>query len=140
MPIGESTAPRCLLGVGWRLRLLATPHHVAGHRDWLPKSEEYEVTNSKLQAALDEIERLCETVKGFKGRNGGTLPNPDSDAGRALSLLETFAVNSKNWILAKYSVTRYRQQSEFTFVRSVIYTSLTEWYDLGADDLEGRRR
>ena len=48
------------------------------------------MTNSKLQAALDELERLCETVKGFKERNSGTLPNPDSDAGRALSLLETF--------------------------------------------------
>lgn len=48
------------------------------------------MTNSKLQAALDELERLCETVKGFKERSGGTLPNPDSDAGRALSLLETF--------------------------------------------------
>jgi hypothetical protein len=48
------------------------------------------MTNSKLQAALDELQRLCETVKGFKERNGGTLPNPDSDAGRALSLLETF--------------------------------------------------
>jgi hypothetical protein len=47
------------------------------------------MTNSKLQAALDELERLCDTVKGFKERNG-TLPNPDSDAGRALSLLETF--------------------------------------------------
>ena len=54
------------------------------------ESKEYEMTNSKLQAALDELERLCETVKGFKERNGGTLPNPDSDAGRALSLLETF--------------------------------------------------
>lgn len=48
------------------------------------------MTNSKLQAALDELERLCNTVKGFKERNDGTLPNPDSDAGRALSLLETF--------------------------------------------------
>lgn len=47
------------------------------------------MTNSKLPAALDEIERLCETVKGFKERNG-TMPNPDSDAGRALSALETF--------------------------------------------------
>jgi hypothetical protein len=48
------------------------------------------MTNSKLQAALDELQRLCDTVKGFKERNGGALPNPDSDAGRALSLLETF--------------------------------------------------
>jgi hypothetical protein len=47
------------------------------------------MTNSKLQAALDELERLCDTVKGFKERNG-TLPNPDSDAGRAFSALETF--------------------------------------------------
>ncbi len=47
------------------------------------------MTNSKLQAALDELERLCETVKGFKQRNG-TLPNADSDAGRALSILADF--------------------------------------------------
>lgn len=49
------------------------------------------MTNSKLQAALDELERLCETVRGFKERNHGTLPNQDSDAGRALSALETFS-------------------------------------------------
>jgi hypothetical protein len=48
------------------------------------------MTHLKLQAALDELERLCDTVKGFEDRNGGTLPNPDSDAGRALSMLETF--------------------------------------------------
>lgn len=48
------------------------------------------MTNSKLQAALDELERLNGTVKEFKARNG-RLPNPDSDAGRAVSLLETFA-------------------------------------------------
>jgi hypothetical protein len=48
------------------------------------------MTHLKLQAALDELERLCETVKGFHERNRGTLPNPDSDAGRALYLLETF--------------------------------------------------
>jgi hypothetical protein len=47
------------------------------------------MTNSKLQAALDELERLHRTVKEFKKRNG-TLPNPDSDAGRALSLMESF--------------------------------------------------
>jgi hypothetical protein len=45
------------------------------------------MTHLKLQAALDELERLCDTVKGLKKRNGGTPPNPDSDAGRALSLL-----------------------------------------------------
>ena len=48
------------------------------------------MTHLKLQAALDEVERLCDTVKGFKERNSGTLPNPDSDAGRAQSALETF--------------------------------------------------
>jgi hypothetical protein len=50
------------------------------------------MTHLKLQAALDELERLVDTVKGFKERNGGTLPpNPDSDAGRALSSLEMFS-------------------------------------------------
>jgi hypothetical protein len=48
------------------------------------------VNNSKLQAALDELERLYETVKQFKARNG-RLPNPDSDAGRAVSTMEAFA-------------------------------------------------
>jgi hypothetical protein len=48
------------------------------------------MTHLKLQAALDEVIRLCDTLKGFKERNGGTLPNPDSDAGRALYSLETF--------------------------------------------------
>lgn len=47
------------------------------------------MTNSKLQAALDELERLRDTVKGFKERNG-RLPDPDSDAGRALFALQTF--------------------------------------------------
>ena len=52
------------------------------------------MTNSKLQAAIDELERLHETVVAFKARNG-TLPNPDSDAGRAVSLLQTFAAQLK---------------------------------------------
>ncbi len=47
------------------------------------------MTNTKLQAALDELERLRDTVKGFRERNG-MLPNSDSDAGRALFALETF--------------------------------------------------
>jgi hypothetical protein len=47
------------------------------------------MTNSKLQAALDELERLRDTVKGFKERNH-TLPHADSDAGRALFALQTF--------------------------------------------------
>ena len=48
------------------------------------------MNNSKLQAALDELERLHDTVKEFKARNG-KLPNPNSDAGRAFSTLEAFA-------------------------------------------------
>ena len=47
------------------------------------------MTNSKLQAALDELERLRDTVKEFKARNG-RLPNADSDAGRAAFALKTF--------------------------------------------------
>ncbi|HWR35050.1 MAG TPA: hypothetical protein VN622_04155 [Clostridia bacterium] len=48
------------------------------------------MTNTKLQVALDELERLRDTVKGFKDRNGKQLPNPDSDAGRALTALVSF--------------------------------------------------
>ena len=47
------------------------------------------MNNFKLQVALDELERLHDTVKEFKTRNG-RLPNPDSDAGRAVSTLEAF--------------------------------------------------
>lgn len=46
--------------------------------------------NFKLQVALDELERLHDTVKEFKARNG-KLPNPDSDAGRAVLTMEAFA-------------------------------------------------
>jgi hypothetical protein len=45
--------------------------------------------SSKLQAALDEIERLSETVKEYKRRNG-QLPHTDSDAGRAVYSLQQF--------------------------------------------------
>ena len=46
------------------------------------------MTNSKLQSALDELERLHDTVREYKSRNG-RVPNSDSDAGRAAhSLLE----------------------------------------------------
>jgi hypothetical protein len=48
------------------------------------------MNNSKLQAALDELERLNATVNAFRDRNG-RLPNPDSDAGRAVFTLQTFA-------------------------------------------------
>jgi hypothetical protein len=47
------------------------------------------MTNWKLQAALDELERLRDTVKGFKQRNAIPL-NSDSDAGRALFALKAF--------------------------------------------------
>jgi hypothetical protein len=58
------------------------------------------MTNSKLQAALDELERLHDTVKGFKERNG-TLPDPDSDAGRALLALQTFTSELQKLNLTK---------------------------------------
>jgi len=47
------------------------------------------MTNSKLQAALDEIGRLFDTVKEYQKRNG-QLPSSDSDAGRAMSSLRVF--------------------------------------------------
>ena len=46
--------------------------------------------NSKLQAAADELGRLYDTVKEYKSRNGGKLPSPDSDAGRAVTSLMAF--------------------------------------------------
>jgi hypothetical protein len=47
------------------------------------------MTNLKLQYALDELERLRDTVKEFESRNSST-PNPDSDVGRAIDSLSTF--------------------------------------------------
>ncbi len=47
------------------------------------------MTNSKLQLALDELERLRDTVNGFRQRNE-MLPDADSDAGRALSAIRIF--------------------------------------------------
>lgn len=58
------------------------------------------MTNSKLQAAIDELERLSDTVKAFKARNG-KLPNPDSDSGRAVSSLEAFARELKTLHIGK---------------------------------------
>jgi hypothetical protein len=58
------------------------------------------MTNAKLQAALDELERLRDTVKGFAERNG-TMPNPDSDAGRALFSLESFTSELNKLNLSK---------------------------------------
>ena len=47
------------------------------------------MTNMKMQGALDEIERLSDTVLESKKRNG-KMPNPESDAGRAFILLQEF--------------------------------------------------
>jgi hypothetical protein len=47
------------------------------------------MTNSKLQAALDELERLHDTVREYKARNG-KVPDSDSDAGRAANSLQIF--------------------------------------------------
>ena len=58
------------------------------------------MSNSKLQAAIDELERLYATVKAFKSRNG-KLPNPDSDAGRAVFTLEAFADELKKLQIAR---------------------------------------
>src|ERR1700687_3523219 len=38
-------------------------------------NKEYKMTHSKLQAALDELERLCDTVKRPKERNGTPIRN-----------------------------------------------------------------
>ena len=51
--------------------------------------------NSKLQVALDELERLRDTVRGYKERNG-VLPDGDNDASRALWMLKTFTSGLKN--------------------------------------------
>lgn len=59
------------------------------------------MTNSKLQAALDEVGRLLDTVKEFKHRNG-KLPNPDSDAGRALFSLQVFLDELKKLNIAQF--------------------------------------
>ena len=69
------------------------------------------MTNAKLQVALDELERLRDTVIGFKERNG-TLPNPDSDAGRALFSLESFTSELHKLNLGKL-LNRYRRSATF---------------------------
>lgn len=51
--------------------------------------------NSKLQVALDELERLRDTVRGYKERNGA-LPDGENDASRALWMLKTFTRELKN--------------------------------------------
>ena len=58
------------------------------------------VTNSKLQAALDELERLHDTVREYKARNG-KLPETDSDAGRAADSLLVFHESLKKLDLGK---------------------------------------
>jgi hypothetical protein len=61
------------------------------------------MTNIKLQAALDEISRLFDTVHEFKKRNG-ELPATDSDAGRALILLRTFVDELKKQNLQQVGI------------------------------------
>jgi hypothetical protein len=56
---------------------------------WFRNQQGCTMTNSKLQAALDELERLSDTVRGFNERDAMPL-NSDSDAGRALFSLKTF--------------------------------------------------
>ena len=51
--------------------------------------------NTKLQVALDELERLRDTVRGYKERNGA-LPDGENDASRALWMLKTFTRELKN--------------------------------------------
>jgi hypothetical protein len=58
------------------------------------------VTNSKLQAALDELERLHDTVREYKSRNG-KLPDTDSDAGRAANSLLVFYESLKKLDIGK---------------------------------------
>ena len=59
------------------------------------------MTNQKLQAALDELERLRDTVKEFNTRNSQT-PNPDSDVGRALNSLAVFSSEFQKLNLPRY--------------------------------------
>jgi hypothetical protein len=56
---------------------------------WFRDKQGCTMTNSKLQAALDELERLSDTVRGFNERDAIPL-NSDSDAGRALFALKIF--------------------------------------------------
>jgi hypothetical protein len=60
--------------------------------------------NTKMQAALDEIERLYETVHEAKKRTG-KLPNAESDAGRALTQLQEFCAELKKLNLQQLGVT-----------------------------------
>jgi hypothetical protein len=60
--------------------------------------------NTKMQAALDEIERLYETVHESKKRTG-KLPNAESDAGRALVQLQEFCAELRKLNLQQLGVT-----------------------------------
>jgi hypothetical protein len=58
------------------------------------------MTNQKLQAALDELERLCGTVTEYKRRSADS-PNPDSDVGRAMDSLSVFSSELQKLEIAK---------------------------------------
>ena len=62
------------------------------------------MTNMKIQAALDEIERLFDTVNESRKRNG-KMPNPDSDAGRAFILLQEFSSALRKLNLQQLGIT-----------------------------------
>jgi hypothetical protein len=69
------------------------------------------MTNRKLQVAVDEFERLRDTVEGFRERNGA-LPEADSDAGRALSELQDFCTRLHELGSGRF-VTQGRPQPPF---------------------------
>lgn len=71
-----------------------------GRRTAVPVRRKVFVTNSKLQAALDELERLHDTVREYKSRNG-KLPETDSDAGRAANSLLVFHESLKKLDIGK---------------------------------------
>jgi hypothetical protein len=61
------------------------------------------MNNLKIHAALDEIGRLFDTVNESKKRNG-RMPNPESDAGRALISLQEFGVELRKMNLQQVGV------------------------------------
>lgn len=88
--------------------MFGAPSHRDAHNRWFgsiasegrPHTDDA-MTNTKLQAALDEVERLFTTVKEFQKRNG-QLPNSDSDAGRALSSLQAFFDELRKYNLGQF--------------------------------------
>jgi hypothetical protein len=65
------------------------------------------MTNLKLQVALDELERLRDTVREYESRNS-SVPNPDSDVGRAVDSLSLFSSAMHNLNIGKLSNVKTR--------------------------------